>query len=113
MKVGAAIRETHQHESAAADVAGERMRDRQRESDRDRRIHRIAAGLEHRDADVGGQRLLRDHHGVVRMDGLAGREAHSQQQSAKDDLKSHKYFDFTVAGPSVPIMFVSPRGCLE
>jgi hypothetical protein len=81
-----AIRETHQHAPAASDVAGEGMRDRKRKTDRHRGIHGISAGLEHRHADIGSQRLLRHHHGMLRMDRLAGRQAHHEQQSAKDDL---------------------------
>ena len=41
-----------------------RMRHGQRESHRNRRIHRVAARFQHLDADVGRERLLRHHHGV-------------------------------------------------
>ena len=52
------------HEAAAADVAGARIGDRERKTDRDRGIDRIAAALEHVDADARRARLLRDDHAV-------------------------------------------------
>jgi hypothetical protein len=41
------------------------MRDRHREADRDRGVHRVAALLQHGDADVGGNRLHRDDHALA------------------------------------------------
>ena len=43
---GAAVGQADQHESAAAQVARERMRDGEREADRDRGVHGVAAVLE-------------------------------------------------------------------
>ena len=64
-----------QHEAAAADIAGARQGDREREADRHRRIDRIAAEAEHVPADPGGGRLLRDHHAVPCGDRKRGRRA--------------------------------------
>ena len=50
---GAAVGEAHQHESAAADIAGGGMRHGEREAHRDRGVDGVAAGLEHCDADIG------------------------------------------------------------
>ena len=65
-----AVGHADQHVAAAAEVAGERMRDRHREADRDRGVHRVAAGLQHRDAHVGRDRLHGDHHAVPRAQRL-------------------------------------------
>ena len=43
----------HQHEAAAADIAGLRMRHREREADRDRGVDCIAAGFENIDPHMG------------------------------------------------------------
>ena len=61
-----AAREMHQHEAAAADIAGLRMRDGEREADRDRGVDRVAACLQDLDADARGVLLLRRHHAVAR-----------------------------------------------
>ena len=58
------------HEAAAADIAGARIGHRQREADRDRGIHRVAAALQNVDADARRQRLLRHHHAVLGDDRL-------------------------------------------
>ena len=57
------------HEAAAAEIAGARIGDRQREADRHRGVDRVAAAVEDRDADAGGAALLRHHHAVVGEDG--------------------------------------------
>ena len=44
-----------------------------READRDRGVDGVAALLQHRDADVGGLRLHRDHHAVPGAHRLARR----------------------------------------
>ena len=56
------------HEAAAADIAGVRIRDREREADRHRRVDRVAAAVEDFHADAGGAALLRHHHAVVGED---------------------------------------------
>ena len=53
------------HEAAAADVAGARISDGERETDGDRGVDGIAAAIENLDADARGDALLRDHHAVV------------------------------------------------
>jgi hypothetical protein len=52
-----AVRQPDDHEPAAADVAGGRMRDAEGEGDRDGRVHGVAAALQDRDADVGRVRF--------------------------------------------------------
>jgi hypothetical protein len=39
---------------------------------------------------------------MLRVDRLTCCKAHYQEQSAKDDLDSHKYLDFTVAQAFLP-----------
>ena len=62
------------HEAAAADIAGARISDREREADRHRGVNRIAAAIENFDADAGGALLLRHHHAVAREDRLRRRD---------------------------------------
>ena len=57
-----------QHEAAAAQIAGARQRDGEREAHRDRGIDRVAAGAQHIDADPRCRRLLARHHAVRRDD---------------------------------------------
>ncbi len=61
-------RRMHDHEAAAAEIAGLRQRHGEREADRHGGVDRIAAGFEHVHADLGGQRLLARHHAVFRPD---------------------------------------------
>jgi hypothetical protein len=42
------------------------MRDRERKADRNRGIYRIAAIHKYAASCIGGQRLLRHHHGMLR-----------------------------------------------
>src|SRR6185437_1156496 len=72
--VAVALGEMDDHETAAADVAGARIGDREREADRDRRVDGIAATVENLDADAGGALLLRDNHAVMRVDALRRRD---------------------------------------
>ena len=53
------------HEAAAADIAGARIADGERETDRDGGIHRIAALLQDVDADMRRAGLLGHHHAVA------------------------------------------------
>jgi hypothetical protein len=62
----------HQHEAAAAEIAGLRMRDREREADCDRGIDRVAAAFQNLHAHAGGAFLLARHHAVA---GDGGQEA--------------------------------------
>jgi len=50
------------------------MGDGERETNRDCGVHGVPSGLEYREAHVRGERLLRHHHGIVRVDWLAGEE---------------------------------------
>ncbi len=71
-----ALGEVDQHVAAAADIAGARIGDREREAGRDRGIDGVAAALEHLDADARRAPLLRDHHamrGRNRLDARAAR----------------------------------------
>ena len=65
----AAIGELHRHEAAAADIAGRRVDDGERIADRDRGIDRVAAALQHVDADARRELVGRDHHAVLGRDG--------------------------------------------
>ena len=69
---GAAVGHPNQHVTAAADVAGVRMRDGHREADGDGRIHGVAAVLQYGDANVGGGGFHRHHHAVSRAKRLPG-----------------------------------------
>ena len=67
----------HHHESATADVARPRQRDRQRESHRNSGIHRVTSLFENIDADSCGRGFLGRDHAVAcehRMNDVAGRE---------------------------------------
>ncbi len=55
----------NRHEAAAAEIARRRVDHGQRIAHRDRRIHRIAARLQHIHADMRRQMLRRDHHAVL------------------------------------------------
>jgi len=67
------------HIAAAADIAGARIGHRQREPGRDRRIDRVAALLQHFDADAGRARLLRHHHAVARDHALGAGRCRSRE----------------------------------
>ena len=58
----------YQHEAAAADIAGLRMRDGEREADRDCGIDRVSARLQNFSAHTGRALLLARHHAVLRHD---------------------------------------------
>ncbi len=80
------------HESAAAEIAGARIGDRERETDRDRGVHRVAAAVEDLDTDAGGALLLRHHHAVVRED--RGRRRNGRRALDRCDLgKREGYAD--------------------
>ncbi len=59
-----AVRGADDHESAAADVAGCRVHDREREAHRDRGIDRVAPLLQDGPSHLAGDRAGRNHHGV-------------------------------------------------
>ena len=73
-----------QQEAAAADIARERMSDRQCESHRDRGVHGIAAGFQDCDADVGGVRFLGHHHRLARPHRLPAGGRHEQCENQRD-----------------------------
>ena len=58
----------HQHEPAAAEIAGLRQRHREREADRDRRIDGVAAALQNVEADVRRKRLLARDNAMLGID---------------------------------------------
>ena len=81
--VGRSLREMDHHEAAAADIAGARIGHRQRETDRDRGIDRIAAALKNFNADAGGALLLRHHHAVARdVSSAQGRSRRARETGA-------------------------------
>ena len=53
--------EVHQHGAAAPDRAHERLDHGHRERRRDGGVHRVAAAVEDARADLGPERVLRDH----------------------------------------------------
>ena len=65
MAVSSTVGEVNHHEAAAADIAGARIADGERKTDRDGGIHRIAALLQDVDADMRRAGLLRHHHAVA------------------------------------------------
>ncbi len=67
-RVAVAFGKVNDHEAAAADITGARIGDREREADRHRRVHRIAAAGEDFHADAGGAAFLRHHHAIVGKD---------------------------------------------
>ena len=77
----AALRAEHE-EAAAADVAGRRMRDRQRKCGRHRRIDGVAAVADHLEADLRRDGALRDDHPAL---GAEGRRAGLERQGGDDE----------------------------
>jgi hypothetical protein len=61
-EAGAPVRHAHEHVSAASEAAHCRMRYAQRESHRHGSVHRVAPGLQDRDAHIGGIHFTADHH---------------------------------------------------
>ncbi len=79
----AAVGQLHGHEPTPAEVAGCRVHHGQGVAHRHRRIHGVAAGLEHIHAHMGRQMLGGDHHAIFASHrGLGGRlhAADSQHQ---------------------------------
>ena len=64
----AAVRQPHQHEPAAADVARLRQHHGQRKAHGHRRVHGVPTALENFDPRFTGQTLVRDHHRLLRPD---------------------------------------------
>jgi hypothetical protein len=59
-----------EHESAAPNVAGLRMHDREREADGDSGVDGIASGFHDVLASLRGKLMDADHHGVLRANRL-------------------------------------------
>ena len=76
------------HEAAAAEIAGARIGDREREADRHRRVDRVAAAIENFDADAGGAALLRHHHAAVGED----------RRCRRNDRRARERRDLRVSG---------------
>src|SRR4249919_4236969 len=72
------------HETAATDIAGTRIRDRERETDCDRCVNRIATAIENFNADARCMLLLGDDHTIVRMDRL--RRSHCRRARRRRNL---------------------------
>src|SRR5690242_6615454 len=79
------------------------MRHREREADRYRRVHGVAAFLQHGDADVGGDRLHRDDHAVPGVHRLARLDRRDE-----DDTENGEHELFHGLGTNVG--FGPPRG---
>ena len=67
----------HQHEAAAAEVSRTGQRHREREPDRHRGVHCVAALSQDFDADPGRLRFLRSHHAAF---GDSGQQARRVRQ---------------------------------
>ena len=78
------------HKPAAADVPRLRINDRQRDPDRDRRIHRIPATLEHIHADLRREFMLRSHHRVLSASRLRSRIYRNGSKRNKRQRQRHK-----------------------
>ena len=63
------------------------MRDRQRETDGDRRVDGVAAFLQHGDADVGGGGFHRHDHPVPRAQRLPGRQRDRKEKAGGEHEK--------------------------
>ena len=62
-----ALGDVHEHEAAAAEIAGAGQGDRESEPDGDRRVHRVAALAQDLHADAGRARFLARDHPVLRV----------------------------------------------
>ena len=104
-----------EHESSAAEVAGERVDHGESEADGDRGVDGVAAGLQNSNAGVSGEVMHGDHHGVRRADrlivleqerGLGGvgcgilrrlrglrgqRQGHSEEKSGESDAGADSF----------------------
>ncbi len=67
------VRFADQHKSAAADISRLGINDRQRQSDSDGRIYRVAAFLHYVGPDLRSQRVLRRHHRMPPADRIGRR----------------------------------------
>ena len=65
--------ERDQHETAAADVAGLRMRHRERKPGCYRRVHRVAARFQNINAHLRRNLFLRSHHSMLAYHGMEAR----------------------------------------
>ncbi len=83
-KMDLAVRPAEEQESAAADVAGLGIDDRQGEADRDRRVDCVAALLHDGDAHLGSLRMHRRNHGFGSMDRTHGTAAHEVNGEGDD-----------------------------
>jgi hypothetical protein len=66
------------------------MGDGEGESDSYGRVDGVATGFHDRDADVGSERFLGDHHGGARADGVPREQAWEEKGSAQDSQTLHK-----------------------
>ena len=85
---GAAVGHADEHETAAADVSGGRMRDSQREADGHSGVHGVAAGFQHSDADVGGERFLSNNHAFARVNWLAALGRLADKEKRKQEKRN-------------------------
>ena len=88
---GVAIRETDQHETAASNVAGYRMRNSQDEAHSNRRVDGIAALSQNSKAGHGGVVLRRNDHRVSSPGGFAAGSRASDEKQACDETQTACY----------------------
>lgn len=67
----AAVGHADEHESTASEVSGGRVRGGQGEADGHSCVDCVAAGFQHSDADVRGERFLRNNHAFARVNWFA------------------------------------------
>jgi len=82
-----AVGGAHDHESAAADVAGARMGHREREGGGDGSVHGIATSGENRGAGVARGRRRAYDHPVFRRDALVGCGRDGTRQSRREQQR--------------------------
>ena len=77
------VGQVDRHEPAAADIAAAGVDDGERIADRNRRIDRVAAGLEDVHPDFGGQPMRRYHHPVLGLNFGRRNGIHRGQQQGR------------------------------
>ena len=86
-----AVLQPDRHEAAAADIAGGGIDDRQRIADGDGRIDRVAALLQHLDADIGRQMLRGDDHAMLGLHRLRrGRQCGRLERQGKGKCQTER-----------------------
>ncbi len=102
-------RRPHDHEAAAADVAGRRMRHRQREGGGHRGIDRVATAREHRRAGIAGRR--RRAHDDPRRRGSAQVHGRCRLERRTSAIKPASASDFFIVTQLTTVPVERHRNC--